>query len=330
MHHDFSSKENLVQGFYERLQRDHALAAEEACLDLVLLEDRNPSRSCTHGSMKPNPSMASSLRSCVGLAAAPRSPLSPFSAQSAPAREAALAMWTEVVKGASVSAQRKLVFRTAQTALARPPRHRPVLGQRHQPGAAAHPRPHRQDRHGPRTPHQAHRSTRGSPRCRRSREPSPLDESATESPRHPALREGAFDELNRARTPLPGSFLPCHGRRLLSGVSATFLRRTPRLGGVLLAGRRSRSSNCLAKSESLGIIVDLGAAILVGQNSSLNRTLDLSRPSFECPLTPRHPGVSLRSGEDINGGVSGMTRQFHLVPKQIAEFQRGAWQRPPV
>lgn len=102
----FSSKEQLVHGFYERLQRDHAAAAEEACRGLSTLDDRV--RAVLHAWLDEAAPLHDFLGSYIGVASAPRSPLSPFSAQSAPAREAAIAMWTEVVNGASVRTSKRL------------------------------------------------------------------------------------------------------------------------------------------------------------------------------------------------------------------------------
>lgn len=102
----FSSKEQLVSGFYERLQRDHAHAAEEACRGLTKLDDRV--RAVLHAWLDEAAPLHDFLSSYVGMAVAPRSPLSPFSAPSAPAREAALAMWSDVVDGASVRTTKRL------------------------------------------------------------------------------------------------------------------------------------------------------------------------------------------------------------------------------
>lgn len=102
----FPSKEHLVHGFYERLQRDHARAAQEACSGLTTLDDRV--RAALHAWLDQASLLHHFLGSYVGLAANPQSPLSPFSAQSAPAREAALAMWTQVLEGASVHTSTRL------------------------------------------------------------------------------------------------------------------------------------------------------------------------------------------------------------------------------
>lgn len=102
----FGSKEDLVHGFYERLQDDHAQAAQEACLGLTTLEDRI--RAVLHAWLDEAAPLHDFLGSYVSLASSPRSPLSPFSVQSTPARETALAMWTEVVNGASMRISKRL------------------------------------------------------------------------------------------------------------------------------------------------------------------------------------------------------------------------------
>lgn len=102
----FGSKEHLVHGFYERLQRDHARVAAVACADLTALDDRV--RAVVHAWLDEAAPLHGFLSSYVGHAADTRSPLSPFSAESSAAREAALAMWTEVVEGASVRSSKSL------------------------------------------------------------------------------------------------------------------------------------------------------------------------------------------------------------------------------
>lgn len=102
----FASKEHLVHGFYERLQRDHALAAGAACVGLTSLDDRI--RAVLHAWLDEAAPLHAFLVSFVGHAADPRSPLSPFSAQSAGAREIAVQMWGEVVDGASIRGPKRL------------------------------------------------------------------------------------------------------------------------------------------------------------------------------------------------------------------------------
>lgn len=102
----FASKEHLVHGFYERLQRDHALAAGAACAGLTTLDDRT--RAVLHAWLDEAAPLHGFLASYAGLAVDPRSPLSPFSEQSAGAREIALAMWSEVVDGSAVRVSKRL------------------------------------------------------------------------------------------------------------------------------------------------------------------------------------------------------------------------------
>ena len=102
----FGSKEELIQEFYARNQAAH-LAASAPVLDSEPdLEAR----------------LAGTLRALVGVlapyhdfaatlykhAAEPRSPLSPFSPESSPAREAAIALYREVVDGSSARVSREL------------------------------------------------------------------------------------------------------------------------------------------------------------------------------------------------------------------------------
>jgi AcrR family transcriptional regulator len=102
----FSSKEELIQEFYARNQAAH-LAASRPVLD-------------SEGDLEAR--LAGTLRALVGVlapyhdfaatlykhAAEPRSPLSPFSPESSPAREAAIALYREVVDGSSARVSREL------------------------------------------------------------------------------------------------------------------------------------------------------------------------------------------------------------------------------
>jgi AcrR family transcriptional regulator len=93
----FASKEQLIQGFYDRAQIDHASAARPvlaAEVDLAAriigvgeawLEVMDPYRPFAGKFFK--------------NAAEPTSPLSPFSPESSPARAAAVALWGEVLDG---------------------------------------------------------------------------------------------------------------------------------------------------------------------------------------------------------------------------------------
>lgn len=93
----FASKEALIQAYYDRAQTEH----EEACRELLATERSFAAR------------LGGVLREWVRVsepyhefavkffkhAAEPTNPLSPFSAQSAPAREAAIAIYRQVVDG---------------------------------------------------------------------------------------------------------------------------------------------------------------------------------------------------------------------------------------
>jgi len=95
----FSSKEQLVQAYYDRAQAEH----EQACREVLATERTLAAR------------LGGVLRAWVRVsepyhpfavkffkhAAEPSNPLSPFSRESAPAREAAIALYREVVEGAS-------------------------------------------------------------------------------------------------------------------------------------------------------------------------------------------------------------------------------------
>ena len=93
----FASKEHLVQAFYDQIQVEHAAAAEavlagETGFDRRLL-------GVLHAWLDvatPHHEFAGQF---VKNAADPRSPLSPFSPESAPARETSLALFARVVDG---------------------------------------------------------------------------------------------------------------------------------------------------------------------------------------------------------------------------------------
>jgi AcrR family transcriptional regulator len=102
----FESKEQLIQGFYDRAQVDHAAAARpvlEAETDLAAriigvgeawLEVMEPYRPFAGKFFK--------------NAAEPTSPLSPFSAESSPARAASIALWEEVLAGSDAKIPRRI------------------------------------------------------------------------------------------------------------------------------------------------------------------------------------------------------------------------------
>ncbi len=95
----FASKEQLIQAYYDRAQKEH----EAACRELLAVERSFAGR------------LTGVLRAWVRVsepyhefavkfykhAAEPSNPLSPFSAESTPARESAIAIYREVVDGSA-------------------------------------------------------------------------------------------------------------------------------------------------------------------------------------------------------------------------------------
>ena len=95
----FSGKEELVQAFYDQLQVDHAAVAE-AALEQPAFSDR------LRGVLETFVDVAAPFHDFGGQffrnAADPRSPLSPFSAESAPAREASTELFRRAVDGSDL------------------------------------------------------------------------------------------------------------------------------------------------------------------------------------------------------------------------------------
>jgi AcrR family transcriptional regulator len=95
----FDSKEHLIQGFYDRNQAAHRIAAEP-----VLANDRDLAarlRGVLHAGIDVNVPYHSFAATFFKTAAEPSSPLSPFSSESSPAREAAIGIFREVVEGSA-------------------------------------------------------------------------------------------------------------------------------------------------------------------------------------------------------------------------------------
>jgi len=95
----FDSKEHLIQGFYDRNQSAHRAAAAP-----VLAAERDFAtrlRAALHAGIDVNAPYHSFAATFFKTAAEPSSPLSPFSSASSPAREAAIAIFREVVDGSS-------------------------------------------------------------------------------------------------------------------------------------------------------------------------------------------------------------------------------------
>ena len=95
----FSGKEELIQAFYDQIQVEHATAAQ-AALDQTSFAHR------LQGVMESFVDVAEPFHDFGGQffrnAADPRSPLSPFSAESAPAREASTALMRRAVEGSDL------------------------------------------------------------------------------------------------------------------------------------------------------------------------------------------------------------------------------------
>jgi AcrR family transcriptional regulator len=107
----FASKEHLVQGFYDRIQDEHAAAATRA---IAALDDADRSDivarllAVEHAFLDvaaPTHELASNI---FANAADPRSPLSPFSAQSTPAREKSTSLFAIAVEGSDLTVDKLL------------------------------------------------------------------------------------------------------------------------------------------------------------------------------------------------------------------------------
>lgn len=97
----FPSKENLIQGFYDQMQSEHEVASEpilaaETDLELRLL-----------GVLRTRVDTLAPYKEFAGKffrnASDPSSPLSPFSAESSAARDSAIAIYAEVLRGTKVA-----------------------------------------------------------------------------------------------------------------------------------------------------------------------------------------------------------------------------------
>lgn len=97
----FASKDRLVQEFYAQMQVDHVRAAEAAIADKARFAER------LTAAWQSWVDVAEPLRPFAGsffrVAAEPTSPLSPFSSESSPAREAGVSLHRAILDGADVS-----------------------------------------------------------------------------------------------------------------------------------------------------------------------------------------------------------------------------------
>jgi AcrR family transcriptional regulator len=95
----FASKSHLVQGFYDRAAAQHGAASAERLAALTELDQRIEAHLLTWFDLfEPYRAFAGTF---FRNASDPTSPLSPFSPESAPAREAAIDLWRGVIDGAS-------------------------------------------------------------------------------------------------------------------------------------------------------------------------------------------------------------------------------------
>jgi AcrR family transcriptional regulator len=96
----FGSKEELIQLYYEHSQEDHT----EACQSVLACEREFRARLL--GVLRARIHTLQPYKEFAGkffkYAAEPSSPLSPFSSESAPVREAAIAVYREVVEGSTL------------------------------------------------------------------------------------------------------------------------------------------------------------------------------------------------------------------------------------
>jgi AcrR family transcriptional regulator len=96
----FSSKEHLIQAFYDQIQRQHAVAVAPILARETAFVPR------MQGLLQTWVTVAAPYHEFAGKffrnAAEPSSPLSPFSAESRPARDAALGILREVLDGSDL------------------------------------------------------------------------------------------------------------------------------------------------------------------------------------------------------------------------------------
>ncbi|WP_442874933.1 TetR/AcrR family transcriptional regulator [Actinoplanes sp. NBC_00393] len=102
----FDSKEHLIQGFYDHLQSEHRLAAAP-----VLATERDFAarlRGVLHAGIDVNAPYHSFAATFFKTAAEPSSPLSPFSPESSPARDASIDLFRQVLDGSTAKVDSEL------------------------------------------------------------------------------------------------------------------------------------------------------------------------------------------------------------------------------
>ncbi len=105
-YYHFSGKEDLVQGFYLRIAREHADLSRERMEGEKALKTRLAITLDTY--LEVSARYRAVAESLVSMAVVPTSPLSPFSAESKPARETFIARYDDVVVGSVLRAEPRL------------------------------------------------------------------------------------------------------------------------------------------------------------------------------------------------------------------------------
>ena len=137
----FASKNQLVQEFYRRIQVAHReLSATVLAGGGTLSERLLGVERAGLEVMAPYHGFGAAF---VGTAIVPGAAVSPFSEESAGARELSMEIYRDVVAGASPAVPGQAGAGAARPALARSPQRDALLGDRHQPRPAAHPAPGR-------------------------------------------------------------------------------------------------------------------------------------------------------------------------------------------
>lgn len=106
-YHYFASKDQLVQGFYDRVQATHAAESARRLDGVEGLAARFAA--CEEAFLDVAERYHPFAGKFFAVAAEPTSPLSPFSEESAPAREASVAILRSVVDGAGAKADARLL-----------------------------------------------------------------------------------------------------------------------------------------------------------------------------------------------------------------------------
>lgn len=95
----YASKEHLIQGFYDRAAEQHGALSAQRLVGVTELDERIAAHlGAWFELFEPYRGFAGTF---FRNAADPASPLSPFSAESGPAREAAIDLWRGVIDGAA-------------------------------------------------------------------------------------------------------------------------------------------------------------------------------------------------------------------------------------